>query len=270
MKYMHEIKKHLSILFIFLKYSLQTEMQYRFNFFMGIILDVLFFFTKIIYALIVYKTDVIINGLNPDAILLFIGTYTIVQGLFTLLFLVNFNYTLPDSVREGTLDIYMTKPISLQFVVSTMHIEISTMVPDLIGGIILVIIACDRLDLDLTLHQILIYLFLIMVGLIIAYAFFFLIQLLSFFFINVRAISDVSGEIFSLNNLPMTVYNKIIRFVGIYILPIFLITNYAPMYLLRQLTIWQFLWFVFIAILLLILSRCAWTSVIKKYTSASS
>ncbi len=265
-----EIKKHLQIYLLFVKNCFITEMQYRFNFFMGIVLDGIFFFNKIIYAIIIYKTGVTINGLSPDAILLFVGTYSIIQGLYTTFFIVNFNYTLPCSIREGKLDIYMTKPISLQFLISTRYVEFSTMIPDLIGGIILVVIAWSRLGIVFNLVNVLGYGLILIVGLIIAYAIFFSIQLLSFYIINMNAISEISGELFILNNMPMKIYSKSIQFIGTFVLPIFLILNYAPMFLLEKLNLFNIAWLIFVVVILMFLSRYLWKIVIKNYTSASS
>ncbi len=262
------IIKYLRVWFLFIKNCISIDMQYRFNFFMGIIVDFIFFFNKIIYAFIIYDTRSTINGMTPDEILLYIGTFSIVQGLYTTFFLVNLKVMLPKYIRMGELDFYMVKPISLQFLVSCQTIEISTMIPDLLGGIIVVIIAIKRLGVDVNVVSIAGYISMIGIGVLLSYAILFSIQLLSFFFIKLDAVGNVAQELFSLNNLPSKLYNKSIRFVGTFVIPIFLVTNVAPTWLLHKVHTVQCIWILFITVIAMQLSRRLWKRVITRYTSA--
>ena len=263
------IMKYLRIWFFFIKSCISMDMQYKFNFYMGIIVDLIFFFNKMIYAFIIYHTRSTINGMSPDEVLLYIGTYSIVQGLYTTFFLVNLKVMLPQYIRTGDLDLYMVKPMSLQFLVSCQAVEISTMIPDLLGGIIVVIIASNRLGIDSNIISIAGYISMLGMGLMLSYAIMFSIQLLSFFFVKFDAVGNIAQEVFSLNNLPSKLYNKSIRFVGTFLLPIFLATNVAPTWLLHKVQTGQCIWLVFISVFAIQLSRQLWKRVITRYTSAS-
>ena len=65
--------------------------------------------------------------------LIFTGTYTIMIAIYTGLFMDNF-YALSGHIRSGTLDMYMTKPLSLQFMVSFRHVNFALPIPNLIAG----------------------------------------------------------------------------------------------------------------------------------------
>lgn len=264
------LKKYSQIYWLFFKNSLSAQMQYRFNFAMGILVDCVFFLNKLIYALIVYQTGSYIEGLSPDEVLLYVGTFSIVQGLYTTFFLVNLNQTLPESIRTGDLDLYMVKPISLQFMVSCQYIELSTMIPDLLGGIVVVCIAASRLGLEISTLNVLGYAGLIVIGVMLSYGILFSIQLLAFFFIKIQAISDLTGELFGLNNLPSKVYHKSIQFIGTFVVPIFLVTNLAPRYLMNRLGKWSAIGFICITIAILMVCRKLWKRVLRAYTSACS
>jgi ABC-2 type transport system permease protein len=70
-----EIKKHLYIYFIFLKNSLMAQMEYRFNFIGNLSMELGYLMVKLSYVVVVYRSGAKINGLSPDEILLFIGTF---------------------------------------------------------------------------------------------------------------------------------------------------------------------------------------------------
>ena len=264
------MKKYMKIYGILFKDCLASQMQYRFNFVMGILVDGVFFFNKLIYALIIYKTGTCIGGLLPDEVLLYVGTFSIIQGLYTTFFLVNLNQTLPESIRTGDLDLYMVKPVSLQFLVSCKYIELSTMIPDLLGGIMIVGIAINRLNYQINFISFVMYGLLVLVGTMLSYSILFSIQLLSFFFIKVNAISDISGELFGLNNLPSKVYHKAIQFIGTFVFPIFLVTNVAPKCLNHQISLVGGTGFIIGTIGVFVISRALWNKVTCIYTSASS
>lgn len=144
------------------------------------------------------------------------------------------------------------------------------MIPDLLGGIVVVCIAACRLGLEISVLNILGYVGLIVIGVILAYGILFSIQLLAFFFIKIQAISDLTGELFGLNNLPSKVYHKSIQFIGTFVIPIFLVTNLAPRYLMNQLGKWSVIGFISITLAVLIVSRKLWKKVLRAYTSACS
>jgi ABC-2 type transport system permease protein len=75
-----ELKKHLVIYFLFIKFSVMAQMEYRFNFIGNMAMEVGYLFVKLSYAVVVYRSGVKINGLSPDEILLFIGTFITLTG----------------------------------------------------------------------------------------------------------------------------------------------------------------------------------------------
>ena len=65
---------------------------------------------KLLYVAIVYKAGVSIGILTPDHIMLFVGIYTLMTGIY-MLYYGNFS-SLPAMVQRGELDLYIVKPVS--------------------------------------------------------------------------------------------------------------------------------------------------------------
>ena len=103
---MNFIKRYLTLIFIFAKNSLAGQLEYRVNFLMSVLVEAGFLVVKLTYVLLIYKTGVNINGMSPDYMLVFIGTYTVMTGIY-MSFYTNF-WNLTNYIREGTLDIYLT------------------------------------------------------------------------------------------------------------------------------------------------------------------
>src|SRR5690349_17150543 len=134
---MKQINKYIKIYGMFLKCSLMKQMEYRVNFIMMIGIEGVFLITKLLYAYIVYDTGVIIYGFSPDMIIFYIGTFILMTGIYMFLFYFNFS-SISSLIRNGDLDILITKPISLQFMLTMKQVDYGTPIPNIIAGICIV------------------------------------------------------------------------------------------------------------------------------------
>src|SRR5215471_6762500 len=132
-----EIKKHLKIYRQFIKMSVMEQLEYRANFFMGLAGECVWLLSKMLYVMIAYRAGGNINGLSPEQLILFIGTFIIMTGIYTCFFMTNFAW-IPRKIARGELDVLIVKPVSLQFLVTTRFIDIIKPIPNIIAGIALV------------------------------------------------------------------------------------------------------------------------------------
>jgi ABC-2 type transport system permease protein len=70
--------------------------------------------------------------------------------------------------------------------------------------------------------------------------------------------------------MPMDIYARWIKAVGVFILPIFVITNFPPLYALGKLPPIYLGWSLVLPIVLLGLVRLLWQKGLRSYASASS
>src|SRR5512140_1236452 len=104
---LHEFKKHLFIYLLCVKNSVMVQMEYRFNFIGNLSMETGYLLSKLSYVVVVYRSGVKINGLSPDEILLFIGTFVAMTGIYAGLFMIN-NFSLRAKIRDGDLDLLLT------------------------------------------------------------------------------------------------------------------------------------------------------------------
>ena len=60
---------------LFTKRYIMSQMEYRTSFFTILIVESLILFSKLLYTVVVYNTDMIVDGLKPEAITMFTGTF---------------------------------------------------------------------------------------------------------------------------------------------------------------------------------------------------
>lgn len=264
-----EIGRHIYIYIKFVKNSLIKLMIYRANFFMMMAVETAFLLTKLLYALVVYNAGCSIKGFSGDEILLYSGTFIIMSGIHVSLFFFNFA-KIQEYVKEGTLDMFITKPVSLQFMVTLRNVDIATALPNITAGIICTVIGWNKANIPVTAENILGYIGFIFSGVILAYCVTLIPELLCFWTIKGSAVHEMSDALWGLNNMPMKIYKKWMQNIGTFLFPIFLISNNSFLFVVGEMEKWQILWGILAPIICIGLVRMVWRIAIRNYSSASS
>lgn len=269
MEALREIRKHLLIYRLFLKNSLITQLEYRSSFVGNLAMEAGYLLVKLSYIVVIQRSGVSINGMSPDEMLLFIGTFITMTAVYAGLFMIN-NFRLRLKIRDGELDLLLTKPVSLQFMATLRQADPTLFAVDALAGIVVVVIAWARLGIPVNLLTVGGYLAFMAISSAVAYCLFLLPQILSFWLTNTSAIAEVSDSMWDFNNMPMDIYTRWIREVGVFLLPIFVITNFPPMFALGRLPLGYLAWAALLPALLLLLVRLFWRRGLRAYSSASS
>ena len=267
MKYiLKEIGRHIYIYWKFVKNCLIKLMIYRANFFMSMAVELSFLFTKLLYVIVVYNAGCKIKGFTPDQILLYSGTFIIMSGIHVSLFFFNFS-KIQEYVKEGELDMFITKPVSLQFMVTLRNVDIATAVPNIAAGIICTVMGWRKAQIPFTAVNFFGYLGFIFTGVIVAYCVTLIPELLCFWTIKGSAVHELSDALWGMNNMPMKIYKKWMQNIGTFLFPLFLISNNSFLFVIGELDGRAVLWGILSPVILIVLVR---KKAIQNYTSASS
>lgn len=263
------VKKHLILWGILMKNSLMSQLEYRVNFFTGMAMELGYLLAKTVYLIVVYKAGVPINGLTPDEVLVFFGTYMIVTASYAG-FYANNLWGMSDQVRTGDLDLLLVKPVSTQFILTLKRSDLSCVIIDAGTGIAAIAIGLCRLKVSVDILSIFGYIGYMIAGSVAGYALFLLPQLLTFWFVKTEAVSALIDSFWDFNNMPMGIYNRAIQCVGVFVIPIFVVTNFPALFILRRMEPLYAVWGILCPVLFLTLSSLAFRFSLKRYASASS
>ena len=270
MKYMlRQLKRYVIIYMLFVKNSIMSQIEYRANFIAQISLEVTYLILKIIYVAIVYNAGVKVKGISPHAMLIFAGCFTLMTGIYCSLFYSNF-VEIPNHVRNGTLDMYISKPVSLQFITTMRRFNLGLAIPNVTGGIIMISVGWTREGIPFNLKNIAGFIGFIAIGICLNYAIFIVPQLLSFWVVKMDGVNPISDSFWELNKLPMDIFGRWMQRVGIYIIPVFVISNFASQFVLGRLSSHQIIWALLAPFIFLYLSRKLWNRAVRKYTSVNN
>ncbi|SES64179.1 ABC transporter permease [[Clostridium] polysaccharolyticum] len=263
------IKDYIRLYFHMVKYNIMAQMEYKVNFLLSVFTEVGFLLAKSLYIIVVFSIGLSINGATPDQILMFIGSYTIITGIMDSVYYPNIA-SIPSYVQNGELDIYLTKPVSCQFLCSFRKFDIGLGIPNVLAGVIMVVISWGRTGTDVSIINIVGYICFTLVGCIVTYPLLIIPTILAFRLIRVDALQNIIFALWDFNNMPMAIYHKNMQRIGVFLIPIFLITNFAPMFVFGILPKAYMLYSIVAIPLFVWISILLWNKAIKNYSSASS
>ncbi|MCR8645971.1 ABC-2 family transporter protein [Paenibacillus sp. N1-5-1-14] len=263
------IRKYTRLYGIFIKNCLIAQMEFRGNFIMSILVESVYLIAKLLYVLVVFRTDLHVEGIPPEGLLLFIGMHTVATGIYVGMFFTNF-MKIPEYIKDGSLDILLTKPVSLQFMASLRYVDLALPIPDMLVGFVMIGIGWHAMDIPLSFLQLTGFALMLLVSVVITYCVMIIPALLSFRFVQTGSVSEIAHSVWDANNFPMAIYPTWVRRIGTFIIPLFLITNFGPMFLLGQINWLHAGYAVAGSLLLFIAVRLLWKHAVKGYTSASS
>lgn len=263
-----EIIKHLRIYAMLVRMNVMSQMEYRANFVTGMLMELGYLVVKILYVLVAFRAGRRIAGFSPDEILVFVGTFVLVTGFYAGVFMMNL-FQLSALVRDGSFDVLMTKPVSLQFLATFRRSDIGIFLIDSVAGIIMVALGLARIGDSFHVLRTVGYAVFVASGAAVGYALYLIPQSLVFRIVNATSIAELTDSFWDFNNVPMIVYGKVGRAIGVFIIPMFVITSFPALFVLGRMTPLYMIWGLAAPFLFLGIARLCWRSGIRHYTSAS-
>ncbi len=260
----HELLKHAAVYGRLVRMNVLSQLSYRTNFVTGVVMELAFLLSKLLYAVVAFRAGRDIAGLTPDEMLVFVGTFVTATGFFAGLFMMNL-FQLSERLSDGSFDTLMTKPVSLQFLATLWRCDAGLFLVDVAGGAIVTAVGLTRLSGLVELWRILGYVFFLASGTMLAYAIYLFPQSLVFAVRKAGGLASVAVSFWEVNNVPVSVYGRLARVAGTYLVPMFVITSFPSLFVLGRLTGAQMLWGVLAPVAFLMLSRLAWRAGLGRY-----
>lgn len=259
--------RYLSLGLILASASIRTQLEYRMNFIVNLVGSLLSAGGALVGLVILLGEGESLGGWSYHEALVVVGLFTLVQGFIGMFLQPNLNQ-LSESIRTGTLDFTLIKPIDTQFLVSVRYVNIFRLA-DVIVGLALIGWAMTRLD-TLTLPGVVLGMVLVGVALIIVYSIWFLLSTTAFWFVKVEHITEFFESCFQAGRFPVTVFPSTLRWLFTLIIPVAFITTVPAATLAGRIETGNILAAFALSATLAAISRLVWRLALKSYTSASS
>jgi ABC-2 type transport system permease protein len=262
------VNRYARLLWIQLRASLATAMQYRADFVVDGLLSLWWMIWTLVPLSVVFGGRGAVAGWSFPEALLVAAWFTILRGVLEG----TINPSLlqvSEQIRSGTLDFVLVKPADGQFLVSTAKFAPWKAV-DVLAGVIMIGVAFDRLGRTPTLPDVGLAALLLLAALVTLYSMWILVVCASFWVVKMDNLAFLLGSIFDAARWPLDLFRGTWRIVFTFIIPLGLMTTYPARALLGSLSAETALFALAGAALFAVCARTIWTRALSRYTSASS
>src|SRR5450759_4410133 len=223
-RFTHHASRYLSIYAALWKNSVTREMNFKSNFLLWILVELLWFGLQLSFIGVLYLHTDHIGTWTKWQVVLLIGASHFIQQIFQAFFLVNCT-NLSELVRTGKLDFLMLLPINTRFVISLRQVDLGAFVN---AGIAVGIMAYSLHQIPFVpgFAQIGGFLVLCVAGILIHYSLMFLLATISFWTVRAQGIVWGYYSMFNIARMPDEAFQRgVFKAVFTFIVPVLLVSN---------------------------------------------
>ena len=252
----------------FLRASVLADTEYRLNIILRVIGETVWYVAQLSLFEVLFLHARSINGWTVHATRVFQGTLFLVDNLYMVIFYENMDQLI-GIVRKGDLDLYLTKPVNAQFMLSLRKVSISYL-PNTLLILGYLVWAIRGLPGTVGAGALLLYAGIGLCGLISYYAMRFLFATLVIVLQDAGNVQFLWHNLFRLGTRPDTLYPRPLRWLILTVIPVGFIASVPTRALIDERTS-PLVWAApLVSLFLLWTSSVVWTRALRHYASASS
>jgi ABC-2 type transport system permease protein len=264
--------RYLRLFSAFTRFSLATELAFRANFLVKLVVEALWLGIVLLFYLTLFDNTNSIAGWNRHEYLFFIGCYHAVGGVIDTLFLENC-IDFAELVRTGDLDLYLLKPIDEQFLVTCRKIDWST-APNVLQGAGVMVIGLTGLGWAFDLERLLAFLVLFACGVALAYSFLLLLSTTAVWLVRNQSLMEMWWLLTTLMRYPRAIFDgkwaTPFGWFFTFVVPILLVVNVPADTMVKAFDAFSIALTLVAAGVMLLVSRWVFRRALQSYRSASS
>ena len=245
--------------------AIARNMEYKFNFILGSFIAIVFSSIGPVLQYLIFTQTKGFPGWNLDQIILFQGVLLIVLGLRTMFFgeLQGFVYQL---VRRGDFDRLLLKPYPPIGIILASGFSMNSL-GSILGGIVIIVYSVFKLELQVGIVQLGLFLIFIAVGLMLFMALDVLFSCVVIVLVQMGRLNEFFNFIARFGEYPLSIFPNALRLTFITVVPFAVWVNIPAQLLLGNIDIYMIYSLVFSLVFLFICLR-VWGLCLRKYTSA--
>lgn len=254
----------------FMRASFQEDAAYRTNFFISLFTSLLNLLTGVLGIVVLFGQIDSVKGWTLASTLAVLGVYLTVSALRGLFISPSFDSLsgMDGEIWTGAFDFTILRPVNPQFFASFRKWRLFALL-DLVLGVGVLVAAVIQLGVALSVWQILLFLFMLVVGMSILYAILLIFAALIFWSPGVL-FTWVFDGLFQMARYPTNIYPGWLRMVLTWIVPVGVITTFPARALTDSITPMELIISLLLAAVLLAVASILFKMGLRKYASASS
>lgn len=263
------INKSIRIFFMLLKLRFARLSEFRLSFFGPFFVDSSLFIVQVLIFKTIYANVESIGGWGQGQMLVFVGTFSLINALNMIFYFFGLS-TIPEKVKNGSLDLYLTKPVSPLFRISFENLDPGS-VPLLLTSFVIIGYGVTIGGLNPSIAQIVLYSYFVFIMTILWYDMQVILRSLSFFIISVDNITKIEVALIELSfNVPGIALRGFFKLFFYFILPYGIMATIPVQALSGSLSFGGVILFSGVVVLFTLITAVIWKLGLRHYNSASS
>jgi ABC-2 type transport system permease protein len=264
--------RYLRLFVAFARFGLATEMAFRANFLVKLIVEILWLGILLVFYWKLFENTSSIGGWNRSEYFFFVGCHYALGGIVETFFLTNC-IEFAELVRSGDLDAYLLKPIDEQFLISCRWIDWSTL-PNVAQGIVIMTIALAAMDWNFDPLRFALFVVVFACGCALSYSFLLMLASMAVWLVRNQNLMEMWWLFTTLMRYPRGIYEGTwARPFGLFftfVVPVLVVVNVPADTLIRAFEPHFIVWTMIAAVGMLVVSRRFFRRALQSYRSASS
>jgi len=263
------LSKNMRIFFMLLKLRFARLTEFRLSFFGPFFVDSSLFIIQVLIFKTIYANVDSIGGWGQGQMLIFIGTFSLINALNMILYFFGV-ITIPDKVKNGSLDLYLTKPVSPLFRISFESIDPGSL-PILLTSFAIIGYGVSVSAFIPSMSQIILYTYFVIIMTILWYDMEVILRSLSFFIISVDNITKIEAACLELSfTVPGIALRGFFKLLFYFILPYGIMATIPVQALSGSLSLSGAFLFSGVVLVFTLITALLWKTGLRHYNSASS
>jgi len=262
--------RYLNIYSLLLRNSLIREMSFKANFLLWTVVEVLWFLGQVLFIDVLFAHIETLGDWTKWQVVALVGTHQVISQIFQALFYVNLTQ-IPELVRTGKLDVYLTLPLDSQFAVSSKQFGVDNLVNTGIG-LAITTFALNKLGVTPSPGCVALYFCAVLLGVTVHYSVMFSLSTLCFWIIRAQGLVYGYFNLFNIGRYPDSVFRGAFKWIFTWVIPVILVANVPARILTGAMEHpWQGTAQLGLTSLLMLgFTRWLWLKGLSRYASASS
>ncbi|GHU74076.1 ABC transporter permease [Clostridia bacterium] len=266
---LHGLRRNLRFIAHLIRLHITRTMMFRFSFFEAFFADSMLFIMQLLVFQAIYGAVDSIGGWSRGQMLIFIGTFSMINALNMTIYFFGV-IQIPGLIREGGLDLYLTKPGNALLRLSFERVDLGGS-PLLILSALIIAYGVGVSGVAVSLATAIGYTILVLLMTLLWYDMEVILRTLPFFFISTTAADRLEGEMLNLNfKTPGIFYKGALKLLFYFILPYGVMSTVPTQLITGALTPGGLIQGVSIVIIFTAFALWFWRLGLKHYKSASS
>lgn len=261
-----EVRHYLRFYRTSLAANLAREMQYRVDFWVGLLATVGWTGLTLVFLAAVFGQVPTIAGWSWPEILMVLGFYRFLEGLGEFLFDRSFK-RFSEDIRRGRLDLLLVKPLDFQFYLSFRFAHFENLSTCLVGAALFAY-GFSHTGVPLDPGRLAVFFALALLGFVFFYTLWFVVHLLNFWLVKVDNLRHLTHGLVATSRYPPEAYGRKAEIFLSFIIPLALMAAFPVKTLLGRASWWYLPFSLIFTGFFFFVSRRLLRVALRSYTSA--